>query len=150
MTKLTDFNKTTADDSMSIIQELNHESYSDSVINLMASKKNLNTGTSQGFYDRLARFLNSISQNPYKISRDQLVFTIGTLIGGHLIMSNTSPDYRIDKSPTVSLQEHLNILNELEDEYFKHDDEINDQPNYSHNEAIKLAKKIGFPTEYEL
>ena len=26
-------------------------------------------------------------------------------------------------------------------------DKVNHQPNYSHNEAIKLAKKLGFPTE---
>ncbi len=56
---------------------------------------------------------------------------------------------------TASLNLSLNQLRNLDlfgeyNEDMSQNNDLKDQPNFSHNEIYQLAKKIGFPTSFEL
>jgi len=108
------------------------------------------TGAYQGFYERFAAITKSLYQNYSLLNREQLFVLFDALMGGFFVMHNLSPDYRLDKSPTISVEHDFNSWHSLNEDFIYHDNYIDDQPNYSHNEVYLLAKKIGFPTEFEL
>lgn len=109
-----------------------------------------NTIAYQGFYDRLTAIIKSLYQKYSLLNIEQLLVLFGALKGGYFVMHNLSPDYRLDKSPTISVEHDFNSWHSLNEDFIYHDNYIDDQPNYSHNEVYLLAKKIGFPTEFEL
>jgi hypothetical protein len=114
------------------------------------SKMFRNTFSMRGYSERRASLLKEIYDTQNLIPLPKLWLIIGTLIGRYITMANIGPDYRIDKSPTSSVSSDLyyqiDIYENLSYQYL----EIKDQPKYFHNDIYALAKKIGFPTEFEL
>jgi len=128
-------------------------SISDDTLNLNKlniSNRNTQTGAAQGFYSRFVILLNSLYKNQNLLNKEQMFLLYGAFLGGYLTMSNLSPDYRFDKSPTTSSEYDNDSWQNLDNEYFISYADIEDQPNYSHNDVFILAQKIGFPTEFEL
>jgi hypothetical protein len=118
--------------------------------NLYHGNRSAQTEAAQGFYSRLANLSNSLYQSQSLINKEQFILLLGAILGGYFTMSNLTPDYRFDKSPTLSLTYESDSWKDLVDEIYVIDSYLDDQPNYSHNATIELAKKIGFPTDFEL
>lgn len=65
-------------------------------------------------------------------------------------MRNAISDYCLEKNPIVAFEHELPEWSTQNDHFIHHDNYVDDQPNFSHNEIYALAKKMGFPTEFEL
>lgn len=108
------------------------------------------TSGSRTFADRIALIISNAYKGYNLFPEEQLMSFIGMLIESVQTAQNNVPDYRIDKSPTSTMNKD-NIV-----EWYKMDSQellrydIEDQPRYSYNQAYELAKRIGFPTEFAL
>lgn len=113
-------------------------------------KQRYDTGGSQGFVNRLAIAFRNVYENYKPISDPQRFLIIGALLGSSLTLQNFQPDYRIDKSPTTTINNNILDWYQIETEDFRESTDITQQPKYSYNKIYRLAKRIGFPTEFEL
>ena len=120
------------------------------LLKLYDVNRNVQTDSSQGFYSRLANSSKNLYQTHYLLNKEQFILLLGALLGGYLTMNNLSPEYRFDKSPTISIPDEIESWNDLRNEIYNTELLLDDQPNYSHNSTIILAQRIGFPTTFEL
>lgn len=84
-------------------------------------------------------------------SEEQFILFIEAVIGNPLTIRNSVPDYRLDKSPTSTVNnENLIAWYHMDQEDMWEYTDVEDQPRYSYNQIYQLAQRIGFPTEFEL
>lgn len=110
------------------------------------------TSGSRSFAERMAAIIHDAYNGFYNVSpEEQFVPFMGLLKESVQIAQNQSPDYRIDKSPTSTMDQN-NMA-----EWYRMDIQehvmyttIKEQPRYSYNQVYELATRIGFPTEYAL
>ena len=114
------------------------------------SQKNTQSGSSQGLNDNVLLKLNSLFKNQNILKKDQLFIILLAFLGGYFTFGNPGPEYRIDKSATKSIEFTKYDLNKYLGEITYSDPYIEDQPEYSHNEAISLAERNGISINFKL
>lgn len=113
-------------------------------------RQTFNTAGSQGFANRLATSIRRFYESYNLLSEPQIILIVGALLGSSLTLQNIKQDYRIDKSPTSTIDTNISDWYQLDAEIFVEYTDIIDQPKYSYNKTYLLAKSIGFPTKFEL
>lgn len=113
------------------------------------SSTNSDTSASGELLERKVHKVNEMAKNIAKFPLNYSPLFPALLLGVYFVTQSIHSDYRIDHSPTIDFKSdyQLELSNEKPG---YHDNYIDDQPNYSHNEAYTEAKELGLSINFGL